>query len=252
MEKSFSKLRCTSIALHGRTDGVGGQTDNHFTLLKPASTYGTGRDGAGRAGPSQSDRAVSIPQLTWYSIGMFYHVHAIVLVLFACTVLQFVESFQLLSLKASSYVHISPSLSSSRWVHSMSFRLVPQSVVGRITEKRWMGASMSGSGDTNDRDVVEVDEGKNDGDEVEPLPFKGFGKKDDLVKQTPPKQKTKEEMIEAQALESRIRASNMFRKKRAKEEETLDKKIAMVQEEEELLATDPSVGAVPEVHCLFI
>ena len=65
----------------------------------------------------------------------------------------------------------------------MSFRLVPQSVVGRITEKRWMGASMSGSGDTNDRDVVEVDEGKNDGDEVEPLPFKGFGKKDDLVNQ---------------------------------------------------------------------
>ena len=93
-----------------------------------------------------------------------------------------------------------------------------------------------------------VEGGDEDEDEYEekPKPFKGFSKKreEEIIKEV---KKTKEEIIADQRLESQIRSTNMFEKKRAREEAELDAKIAAVREEEELIASDPSVGAVPEV-----
>ncbi len=44
-----------------------------------------------------------------------------------------------------------------------------------------------------------------------------------------------------------IESSKLFKSTRARQEAILDEKIARLREEEELLATDPSVGAVPEM-----
>ena len=75
--------------------------------------------------------------------------------------------------------------------------------------------------------------------------FKGFGKKDDIVVK---KAKTAKELEDDQILESKIRSTTMFQKERARQEDALDTKIAALKEEEDLIATDPSVGAVPEVR----
>ena len=89
--------------------------------------------------------------------------------------------------------------------------------------------------------------GGGDEDEEKPKPFKGFSKKreEEITKEV---KKTKEEILADQRLESQIRSTKMFEKKRAREEAELDAKIAAVREEEELIASDPSVGAVPEVR----
>ena len=101
----------------------------------------------------------------------------------------------------------------------------------------------SGKERNNDHDVEDEDDEK-------PKPFKGFSKKkeEEITKEV---QKTKEEVLADQRLEGQIRSTKMFEKKRAREESELDAKIAAVRAEEELIASDPSVGAVPEVgrHC---
>ena len=89
-----------------------------------------------------------------------------------------------------------------------------------------------------------------DDDDEKPKPFKGFSKKKEEEIATKEVKKTKEEILADQRLESQIRSTNMFEKKRAREEAELDAKIAAVREEEELIASDPSVGAVPEVSKL--
>lgn len=53
-------------------------------------------------------------------------------------------------------------------------------------------------------------------------------------------------------MDSRIRSSKMFEKKKVRENAALDAKIQKVREEEALVASDPSVGAVPEVCCFFL
>ena len=105
------------------------------------------------------------------------------------------------------------------------------------------------SADSGNIGNQEGDNYNNDDDEEEekPKPFKGFSKKreQEIIKEV---QKSKEEILADQRLESQIRSTKMFEKKRAREEAELDAKIAAVQEEEDLIASDPSVGAVPEVY----
>lgn len=48
-------------------------------------------------------------------------------------------------------------------------------------------------------------------------------------------------------LNDAIESSKLFKSTRARQEALLDEKIARLREEEEMLATDPSVGAVPEM-----
>ena len=48
-------------------------------------------------------------------------------------------------------------------------------------------------------------------------------------------------------LDAAIESSKLFKTTRARQEALLDEKIARLREEEEMLATDPSVGAVPEI-----
>lgn len=48
-------------------------------------------------------------------------------------------------------------------------------------------------------------------------------------------------------LDGAIESSQLFKSTRARQEALLDEKIARLREEEEMLATDPSVGAVPEM-----
>lgn len=79
--------------------------------------------------------------------------------------------------------------------------------------------------------------------------FKGFGKKE--VPPPKPIEKTEKEREEEMKLESEIRSTNMFKNMRARQEESLDSKITKLREEEELIASDPSVGAVPEVAKSF-
>jgi len=49
------------------------------------------------------------------------------------------------------------------------------------------------------------------------------------------------------SVEDMIQSTDMFKKKRQVQQESLDEKIQRLREEEELLASDPSVGAVPEL-----
>ena len=102
----------------------------------------------------------------------------------------------------------------------------------------WMSADSESMVEGGDEDEDEYEE--------KPKPFKGFSKKreEEITKEV---KKTKEEILADQRLESQIRSTKMFEKKRAREEAELDAKIAAVREEEELIASDPSVGAVPEV-----
>lgn len=48
-------------------------------------------------------------------------------------------------------------------------------------------------------------------------------------------------------LEKAIESSKLFKSTRARQEALLDEKIARLKEEEDLIASDPSVGAVPEI-----
>ena len=48
-------------------------------------------------------------------------------------------------------------------------------------------------------------------------------------------------------IDEAIESSTLFKSKRARQEALLDEKIAKLKEEEDLLASDPSVGAVPEL-----
>jgi len=74
--------------------------------------------------------------------------------------------------------------------------------------------------------------------------FKGFGKK----RVDEAKAKVAEAKAEEDAkLESTILTSKMMLNVRARRETELDEKISKLREEEALLATDPSVGAVPEL-----
>jgi hypothetical protein len=77
--------------------------------------------------------------------------------------------------------------------------------------------------------------------------FKGFGKRPDpkLELQEPdaPEPLTAEESV---TFDDAVSRSDRFKRLKDLREEELDKKIQRVREEEELLATDPSVGAVPE------
>jgi hypothetical protein len=79
------------------------------------------------------------------------------------------------------------------------------------------------------------------------LPFKGFGKKEIISSSSKSKEKTPVEIEADQKLEDEIRKTNMFKNMRQRREDALDSKIARLKEEEELIASDPSVGAVPEV-----
>ena len=73
--------------------------------------------------------------------------------------------------------------------------------------------------------------------------FKGFGKKDKKGKN----EKTEKEKLEDMKLESEIQRTNMFQNIKQKREEALETKISQLKEEEDLISSDPSVGAVPEV-----
>jgi hypothetical protein len=77
------------------------------------------------------------------------------------------------------------------------------------------------------------------------VPFKGFGKKEPPVQMK--REKTAAEIEADQKLDDEIRSTNMFKNIRQRREDALDSKISQLRTEEELIASDPSVGAVPEV-----
>ena len=84
---------------------------------------------------------------------------------------------------------------------------------------------------------------------------KGFGKKKEVVKELEQKQPFNSRLnpsAETTAAEVTVSASkseekNLYATPRARREAELDEKIARLKEEEDLISSDPSVGAVPEL-----
>ena len=84
---------------------------------------------------------------------------------------------------------------------------------------------------------------------------KGFGKKKEVVKEVEQKQPFNTRLnpsSETTAADVTVTASkseekNLYATPRARREAELDEKIARLKEEEDLISSDPSVGAVPEL-----
>lgn len=84
---------------------------------------------------------------------------------------------------------------------------------------------------------------------------KGFGKKKEVVKEVEQKQPFNTRLnpsSESTAGDITVTASkseekNLYATPRARREAELDEKIARLKEEEDLISSDPSVGAVPEL-----
>ena len=84
---------------------------------------------------------------------------------------------------------------------------------------------------------------------------KGFGKKKEAVKELDQKQPfntrlnpTEESTSDATSSSNiKVEEKRSYITPRARREAELDEKIARLKEEEDLLSTDPSVGAVPEL-----
>ena len=73
---------------------------------------------------------------------------------------------------------------------------------------------------------------------------RGFGAPKPKVKKM--KEMTMEEFVADDKLEQRIQSSDRFTRMREARERELDSKIARLQEQDNLVAEDPSVGAVPQ------
>ena len=96
----------------------------------------------------------------------------------------------------------------------------------------------------NDDSDITMD--KNDDEDSNQEEFKGFGKK---KLKTPPSeiQNYNNQVIQDPKVDKAIQASGRFTRMRENREKELDEKIAMLKEEDDLIATDPSVGAVPQI-----
>lgn len=96
------------------------------------------------------------------------------------------------------------------------------------------------SSTNNDNNDIIIDDEDNDKEE-----FKGFGKKKVIMSSSEIQKNN--QVIQDPKVDEVIQASGRFTRMRENREKELDDKIAILKEEDDLIATDPSVGAVPQI-----